>query len=47
MVCSIHKCQGLSIQVILPYTQHYVMLTRTRLYTGPTRAKKLAIAIGL
>ncbi len=28
------------------YTQHYMMLSRNLLYTGLTRAKKLAIVIG-
>jgi exodeoxyribonuclease V alpha subunit len=33
--------------VILPlYMQHYLMLSRNLLYTGLTRAKKLAILIG-
>ncbi|MHC5722560.1 MAG: SF1B family DNA helicase RecD2 [Nostoc sp.] len=45
---SIHKSQGSEYPVvILPlYTQHYMMLTRNLLYTGLTRAKKLAIIIG-
>ncbi len=33
--------------MILPlYVQHYMMLTRNLIYTGLTRAKKLAIVIG-
>ncbi|MEH1881214.1 SF1B family DNA helicase RecD2 [Nostoc sp.] len=45
---SIHKSQGSEYPVvILPlYTQHCIMLTRNLLYTGLTRAKKLAIIIG-
>jgi exodeoxyribonuclease V alpha subunit len=45
---SIHKSQGSEYQVVLLplYTQHYMMLTRNLLYTGLTRAKKLAIIIG-
>ncbi|MBW4595523.1 MAG: ATP-dependent RecD-like DNA helicase [Brasilonema angustatum HA4187-MV1] len=45
---SIHKSQGSEYPVvILPlYTQHYMMLTRNLLYTGLTRAKKLAVIIG-
>jgi exodeoxyribonuclease V alpha subunit len=45
---SIHKSQGSEYPVvILPlYTQHYMMLSRNLLYTGLTRAKKLAIIVG-
>lgn len=45
---TIHKSQGSEYPVvILPlYSQHYMMLTRNLLYTGLTRAKKLAILIG-
>ncbi|MEQ9672397.1 MAG: ATP-binding domain-containing protein [Coleofasciculus sp. G2-EDA-02] len=45
---TIHKSQGSEYPVvILPlYTQHYLMLSRNLLYTGLTRAKKLAILIG-
>jgi exodeoxyribonuclease V alpha subunit len=45
---SIHKSQGSEYPiVILPlYMQHYLMLSRNLLYTGLTRAKKLAIVIG-
>jgi len=45
---SIHKSQGSEYPVVfLPlYSQHFVMLSRNLLYTGLTRAKKLAIIIG-
>jgi len=45
---TIHKSQGSEYPVvILPlYMQHYMMLSRNLLYTGLTRAKKLAILIG-
>jgi exodeoxyribonuclease V alpha subunit len=45
---SIHKSQGSEYPVvILPlYLQHYIMLSRNLVYTGLTRAKKLAIVIG-
>lgn len=45
---TIHKSQGSEYpMVILPvYMQHYLMLSRNLLYTGLTRAKKLAIVIG-
>jgi exodeoxyribonuclease V alpha subunit len=45
---TIHKSQGLEYPVvILPmYMQHYLMLSRNLLYTGLTRAKKLAILVG-
>ena len=45
---SIHKSQGSEYPVvILPlYMQHYLMLSRNLLYTGLTRANKLAIVIG-
>ncbi len=45
---TIHKSQGSEYPVvILPlYMQHYLMLSRNLLYTGVTRAKKLAIVIG-
>lgn len=45
---TIHKSQGSEYPlVILPlYMQHYLMLSRNLLYTGLTRAKKLAIVIG-
>ena len=45
---SIHKSQGSEYPVvILPlYMQHYLMLSRNLIYTGLTRAKKLAILVG-
>jgi exodeoxyribonuclease V alpha subunit len=45
---TIHKSQGSEYPVvILPmYMQHYLMLSRNLLYTGLTRAKKLAILVG-
>lgn len=45
---TIHKSQGSEYPVvILPmYMQHYIMLSRNLLYTGLTRAKKLAILVG-
>jgi len=45
---SIHKSQGSEyLVVILPiYMTHAMMLTRNLIYTGLTRAKKLAIVIG-
>jgi exodeoxyribonuclease V alpha subunit len=45
---SIHKSQGSEYPVvILPlYLQHYIMLSRNLVYTGLTRAKKMAIVIG-
>jgi len=45
---TIHKSQGSEYPiVILPlYMQHYLMLSRNLLYTGLTRAKRLAIVIG-
>ncbi|MBE9215036.1 ATP-dependent RecD-like DNA helicase [Plectonema cf. radiosum LEGE 06105] len=45
---SIHKSQGSEYPVVLLplYSQHFVMLNQNLLYTGLTRAKKLAIIIG-
>ncbi len=45
---TIHKAQGSEYPiVILPLTmQHYIMLQKNLLYTGVTRAKKVAIIIG-
>jgi exodeoxyribonuclease V alpha subunit len=45
---TIHKSQGSEYPVvILPlYMQHYLMLSRNLLYTGLTRARKLAILVG-
>lgn len=45
---TIHRSQGSEFPVvILPmYLQHYLMLSRNLLYTGLTRARKLAILVG-
>jgi exodeoxyribonuclease V alpha subunit len=45
---SIHKSQGSEYPaVVMPFhTTHYIMLQRNLLYTGLTRAKKLAILVG-
>ena len=45
---SIHKSQGSEYPVvIMPISKsHYVMLSRNLIYTGLTRAKKLAIILG-
>jgi exodeoxyribonuclease V alpha subunit len=45
---TIHKSQGSEYPVvILPlYMQHYLMLSRNLIYTGLTRAKKLAVLVG-
>jgi exodeoxyribonuclease V alpha subunit len=45
---TIHRSQGSEFPiVILPiYMQHYLMLTRNLIYTGLTRARKLAILVG-
>jgi len=45
---TVHKAQGSEYPVvILPlYMQSYMMLSRNLLYTGLTRAKKLAILVG-
>jgi exodeoxyribonuclease V alpha subunit len=45
---SIHKSQGSEYPVVLLpiYMTHYIMLSRNLIYTGLTRAKKLAIVIG-
>lgn len=45
---TIHKAQGSEYPVvILPlYMQHYLMLSRNLLYTGLTRARRLAILVG-
>jgi exodeoxyribonuclease V alpha subunit len=45
---TIHKSQGSEYPVvILPlYMQHYLMLSRNLIYTGLTRAKRLAILVG-
>ena len=43
-----HKSQGSEYEaVILPlFLQHYLLLSRNLVYTGLTRAKKLAILVG-
>jgi exodeoxyribonuclease V alpha subunit len=45
---TIHKSQGSEYPVVvLPlFTQHYLMLSRNLLYTGLTRAKRLAAIVG-
>lgn len=45
---TIHKAQGSEYPaVILPlFMQHYMMISRNLLYTGLTRARKLAILVG-
>jgi exodeoxyribonuclease V alpha subunit len=45
---TIHKSQGSEYPVvILPiFMQHYLMLSRNLIYTGLTRARKLAIVVG-
>jgi len=45
---TVHKSQGSEYPVvILPlFMQHYLLLSRNLLYTGLTRAKKLAILVG-
>ncbi|MBU1003250.1 MAG: ATP-dependent RecD-like DNA helicase [Proteobacteria bacterium] len=45
---SVHKSQGSEYPaVVMPVvTQHYVMLERNLIYTGLTRAKRLAVMIG-
>ena len=45
---TVHKAQGSEYPVvILPiFMQHYLMLSRNLLYTGLTRAKRLAVIVG-
>jgi exodeoxyribonuclease V alpha subunit len=45
---SVHKSQGSEYPVIIMpvLTQHYMLLQRNLLYTGITRAKKLAVLVG-
>ena len=45
---SIHKSQGSEYPVVIMpiYFQHMILLSRNLLYTGLTRAKKLAIIVG-
>jgi exodeoxyribonuclease V alpha subunit len=46
--CSIHKSQGSEYPcVVIPlHSQHHLLLQRNLLYTGLTRARKLAILVG-
>ncbi|MBU0703641.1 MAG: ATP-dependent RecD-like DNA helicase, partial [Chloroflexi bacterium] len=46
--CSIHKSQGSEYPaVVMPVmTTHYMMLSRSILYTGVTRAKSLVVLVG-
>ncbi|HEY9672044.1 MAG TPA: ATP-dependent RecD-like DNA helicase [Waterburya sp.] len=45
---TIHKSQGSEYPVVLLllFPQHYLMLSRNLLYTGLTRAKRLAVIVG-
>ncbi|MCJ7806312.1 MAG: ATP-dependent RecD-like DNA helicase, partial [Clostridia bacterium] len=45
---SVHKSQGSEYPVIIMpvLTQHYMLLQRNLLYTGITRARKLAVLVG-
>jgi exodeoxyribonuclease V alpha subunit len=45
---TIHKSQGseFSVVIIPVLTQHFKMLYRNLIYTGLTRAKKLAVFVG-
>ena len=45
---SVHKSQGSEYPaIILPVsTQHYVLLQKNLLYTGMTRARRLAVLVG-
>lgn len=45
---SIHKSQGSEYPVVIMpmVTQHYILLQRNLLYTGITRAKRMAILVG-
>ncbi|AKG21317.1 SF1B family DNA helicase RecD2 [Calothrix sp. 336/3] len=45
---TIHKSQGSEYPVVIMpiYTQHFMLLSRNLIYTGLTRAKRLAIIIG-
>ena len=45
---SVHKSQGSEYPVIIMpvLTQHYLLLQRNLLYTGITRARKLAVLVG-
>ena len=46
--CTVHKAQGSEYPVVvLPlHTQHFPMLQRNLLYTGLTRARRLAVLVG-
>ncbi len=46
--CTVHKSQGSEYPVVvLPlHTQHFPMLQRNLLYTGLTRARRLAVIVG-
>ena len=46
--CTIHKSQGSEYPavVLAMHTQHYVLLQRNLLYTGITRAQRLAVIVG-
>lgn len=45
---TIHKAQGSEYPVVIMpiFMQHYLMLSRNLIYTGLTRARKLAIVVG-
>ncbi|HZR41094.1 MAG TPA: ATP-binding domain-containing protein, partial [Ktedonobacteraceae bacterium] len=45
---TVHKSQGSEYPVVLfpLFMQHYMLLSRNLVYTGLTRAKKLAILVG-
>jgi superfamily I DNA/RNA helicase len=45
---TIHKSQGSEYPVVVMpmFMQHYMMLSRNLLYTGLTRARKLAVLVG-
>ncbi len=46
--CTVHKVQGSEFPaaVMILHTSHFVLLSRPLLYTGLTRAKKLAVLLG-
>ena len=48
VIHNIHKAQGSEYPVVIMpiFMQHYLMLSRNLIYTGLTRAKKLAIVVG-
>lgn len=45
---TVHKSQGSEYPVVLfpLFMQHYMLLSRNLLYTGLTRAKRLAVLVG-